>query len=76
MTAVPLATFTTNNGKVVEVYDYDSDDDVCSSEDCNCDFLCEHCETDIGEYECDAYYYENDGNYYCKDCYEMIVNNS
>jgi hypothetical protein len=79
--STPVATFTTNSGTVVEVYDYSDDeaDEVCSvcSGGCReCEFRCGYCEIDVGEYECDAFFYEPTGYYYCKECYEIIINNS
>lgn len=76
MSAKPIATITTNSGKIVEIYDYSSDDDCSSCSGCSdCEFLCFWCSIDIGEYDDDAFFYEPNGQYYCKSCYDLTIEN-
>jgi len=69
----PVGTLTTSKGQTVEIYDYSSSDDESEASDVN-DY-CYWCEIDISEYEGDAFFYEANRTWYCKDCYEFINDN-
>jgi hypothetical protein len=71
--AKPVGTLTTSKGQTVEIYDYSSSDDESEENDVN--DWCYWCELYISEYEGDAFFYEPNKTWYCKDCFDFINDN-
>lgn len=81
MPFVKVGELKTGAGQTVDIYDDDSETEEsdtecdCKEGECECNLNCAICDTDLTDFEDEAFYYDKNQTWMCEICYAFTLDN-